>query len=57
MGVSKINNHNQMKIKMLNSSQETPASSNAPNEDKDMDILCIFKMNKEKQYLLASSNL
>ena len=32
-------NHIQIKIKMLNSSQEPPASSKAPNQElKDMDM-------------------
>ena len=33
-------------------SQKPPASSKAPNEVlKDMDVLCIFKINIESQYL------
>ena len=39
-----------MKIKMPNPSQETPASSQAPNDDlKDMEVLCTFKIKKESQ--------
>ena len=38
----------QIKIKMLNSTQEPPASAKAPNEDlKDMDVLC--PQNQERQ--------
>ena len=40
--------HNIIKIKMANPSQEPPASSKAPNEDfKDMDVLCTFKIKIE----------
>ena len=50
MGVSKTNDHIQIKIKMPNPSQEPPASSKAPNEDlKDMDVLCTFKIKIESQ--------
>ena len=43
MGVSKTNDHIQIKIKMPNPSQEPQVSSKAPNEDlKDMDVLCTF---------------
>ena len=45
IGVSKTSDHIQIKLKMPNPSQETPASSKAPNEDfKDMDILCTLKI-------------
>ena len=48
MGVSKIRDHTQIKIKMPNTSQDPPASSKAPNEDlKDMDVLCNFKIKIE----------
>ena len=50
MIVPNTSDHNYIKIKIQNPSQETPASSKAPNEDlKDMDILCIFKIKKESQ--------
>ena len=50
MGVSKTSDHIEIKIKMLNPSQEPPVSSKAPNEDlKDMDVLCIFKIKVESQ--------
>ena len=50
MGISKTNNHIQIMIKMLNHSQEPPASSKAPNEDlKDMHVLCTFKIKIESQ--------
>ena len=52
IGVSKTNDHIQIKIKMPNPSQEPPASSKAPNEDlKDMDVLCTFKIKIESQNL------
>ena len=52
MGVSKNSDHIQIKIKMPNPSQESPASSKAPNEDlKDMDVLFIFKIKIETQIL------
>ena len=52
MGISKISDHIQIKIKILTSSQEPPVSSKAPNEDsKDMDVLCSFKMEIESQNL------
>ena len=45
MGVSKTSDHMQIKIKMLNSSQEPPASSKGPNLDlQDMDVLFPFRM-------------
>ena len=50
MGVSKTNDHIQIKIKMPNPSQEPPASSKAPNEDlKDIDDLCTLKIKMESQ--------
>ena len=43
MGVLKTNDSIQIKIKLTNPSQETPASSKTSNEDiKDMDDLCDF---------------
>ena len=50
MGISKTSDHIQIKIKIPNPSQEPPASSKAPNEDlKDMEVLCTFKIQIEKQ--------
>ena len=50
MGVLKISDHVQIKIKMPNPSQEPPASSKAPNDDlKDMYVLCAFKIKIESQ--------
>ena len=44
--------HIQIKIKMSNPTQESPASFKAQNEDlKDMDVLCTFKIKKESQNL------
>ena len=44
MGVSKMSNYIQIKIKMPNPSQEPSAFSKAPNEDiKDIDVLCTLK--------------
>ena len=52
MGVSKTNDHIQIKIKILNPSKEPPASSKSPNDDlKDMDVLCTFKIKIESQNL------
>ena len=46
--VSKTSDHNQMKIKMLNPSEESPATIKVLNEAlKDMDILCTFKFKIE----------
>ena len=48
MGISKTNDHIQIKIKMPNPSQEPPASSKTPNEDlKDRDVLCTFMIKIE----------
>ena len=45
MGVSKTSDHIQIKIKMLNLSQEPPAPTKAPNQDlKDIDVLYTFKI-------------
>ena len=50
MSISKTSDDIQIKIKMLNPSQEAPASSKAPNEDlKDMDVLCTFKIKIESK--------
>ena len=52
MGISKNNDHIQIKIKVPNPSQEPPASSKAPNEYlKDVDVLCTFKIKIESQNL------
>ena len=52
MDVLKTSDHIQIKIKMPNPSQESPASSESPNEDlKDMDVLCTFKNKIETQNL------
>ena len=50
MGISKISDHIQIKIKMPIPSQEPPASSKDANQDiKDMDVLCILKIKIESQ--------
>ena len=50
MGVSKTSDHNQIKIKIINPSQEPPASSKAPNQDfKDMVDICTFKIKISSQ--------
>ena len=50
MGLPKTSDHIQIKIKMPNPSQESPASSKSPNEDlKDMDALCTFNIKIESQ--------
>ena len=50
MGIPKISDHIQIKIKILSPSQEPPVSSKAPNQDlKDKDVLCIFKIKIESQ--------
>ena len=52
MGASKTSDHIQMKIKMPNPSQETPASFKAQNEDlKDIDDICTFKIKRESHNL------
>ena len=52
MGVSKTDDHIQIKIKMPNPSQEPPASFKAPYEElKDMYVLCTFKIQIEDQNL------
>ena len=52
MGVPKTSDHVQIKIKMLNPSQEPTASFKAQNQDlKDMSVLCIFKNKIENQNL------
>ena len=39
-------------MKNPNPSQESPASSKAPNQDlKDVDVLCTFKIKLESQHL------
>ena len=50
LGVLKTSDHMQIKVKMLNPSQELPAPTQAPNQDlKDMDVLCTFKIKLESQ--------
>ena len=50
MGISKTNDHIQIKIKIPNPSQKLPASSKAPNEDlKNMDDLCTLKSKMERE--------
>ena len=52
MGISKISNHIQIKIKIPTLSQAPPVSSKAPNEDlKDIAVLCTFKIKMESQNL------
>ena len=52
MSVSKTSDHIQIKIKMSNPGQETPASYKATDEDlKDMDVICTFKIKIESQNL------
>ena len=49
MSVSKTGDLNLIMIKIPNCSQEHPVSSKAPNEDlKDMDVLCTFKIKRER---------
>ena len=48
IGVSKISDHIQIKIKMPNPNHEPSASSKAPNEDKK-DVLCNFEIKRERQ--------
>ena len=50
MGVWKYSDHNHIKTKMQNPSQETPAPTKAPNQDlKDLDVLFTFKIKIESQ--------
>ena len=50
MIVSKTSNPIQIKIKMPNPLNDSPASSQSQNQDfKDMDVLCIFKIKIESQ--------
>ena len=50
MGVSKNSDHIQIKIKMLNPSQEPPAPPKAPHQGlKDNDVLCTFKIQIDNQ--------
>ena len=52
MDKTKTSDHIQINIRKQNPSQEPPASSKAPYQDlKDMDVLCIFKINIESQKL------
>ena len=57
MGISKISDPIQIKIKMPNPSQEPPASSKALNQDlKDMDVLCTLKIEIESWNLDHTCN-
>ena len=48
IGVSKTSDHNKIRIKMPNPSQELPVSSKPPNQDlKDIDVLCTFKIKRD----------
>ena len=50
MGVSKTNDHIQIKTKMPNPSQEPPAPTKALKKDsKDIEVLCSFKIKIENQ--------
>ena len=50
MGVSKTNDHNPIKIKIPNPSQEPPVSSTLQNQDiKDTESLCTFKIKIRSQ--------
>ena len=50
MGVQKTNYPIKIKINRSNPSQESPASSKAPDQDlKDMDVLCTFKIKIESK--------
>ena len=50
MCVSKTGDYIQIKLKIQNPSQEPLASSKAPKKDqKDMDVLCTFKIKIESQ--------
>ena len=52
MGLPRTTDQIKIKIKMPNPSQETPASSKAPNEDlTDMDVVFTFKIKIESQNL------
>ena len=52
MAVSKTSDHIQIKIKMLNPSQEPPALTKALNQDsKDINNLCTFKIKVQSKDL------
>ena len=52
MDVSKTSDHIHIKIKMPNPSQEASAPTIAQNQNlKDLDVLCTFKIKKERQNL------
>ena len=52
IGILKITDHYQINIRMLNSIEESSASSKASNPDlKDIDVLCTFKIKIESQNL------
>merc|ERR1711954_521807 len=51
-GYIKTSDHIQIKLKIPNPSQESPASSKAPNKDlKDMGVLCTLKIKIESRNL------
>ena len=50
MDLSKTSDYIQVKIKMPNPRQESPASTKSPKQElKDRDVLCIFKTKIESQ--------
>ena len=50
MGVSKISDHIQIKVKIPNPRQEPPVSPKDPNEDsKDLEYLLTFKIKIQSQ--------
>ena len=50
MGVLNTSDYIQIKIKILNPSQEPPAASKGQNQNlKDMDVLCTLKIKIETQ--------
>ena len=52
MGVSRTSDHIQIKIKMINPSQEPPAFSKASDQDlNDIDVLCTFNIKIESANL------
>ena len=54
MGVQKTSDHIQIKVMMLNSSQEPPSSSKAQYQDlKNVDVLWTFKIKIESRILDA----
>ena len=50
MDLIETSDHIQIKIEMMNPSQELPESSKAQNQDfKDMDVFCTFKKHREHE--------